>query len=263
VPARTRRGSGTSRRSRQASPSATRTPRAELAPRCDAAVRIVRRVGAHAPESQLLVPRALRQQLKLRRIPASATLEEVRSCGPDCDESEVDVDAVARPDDIPEQPSEVVDAVSRRLGRQSNPSTEREQPLRRGRRLPAVALRPEVDLGRVDLDKPNALAVAKFDGVAVDDVIDAVRGVLARFSRPGDRERHDKRDERRGEASVSESHGVVDHSSGRDPYGVVRDLRAVVRDLLALDHQPDGEAAAAVVVARHLGRAEHLNRAGE
>jgi hypothetical protein len=49
-----------------------------------------------------------------------------------------------------------------------------EQRLRRRRRLRAVALNSEVDLGRVDLYETNVLTVPKHDRVAVGHIVDPV-----------------------------------------------------------------------------------------
>jgi hypothetical protein len=57
---------------------------------------------------------------------------------------------------------------------QPNSGAGWEQPLRDRRCLRAVALRPEIHLGRVDLDEPDALTVPKRDRVAVGYAVDPV-----------------------------------------------------------------------------------------
>jgi hypothetical protein len=99
---------------------------------------------------------------------------EVRSGRSDGNEADIHVDAVPNADDIAEQSPVLVDAVGCRLGEEPYTGAARKQRLRPQRRRPAVALPAEENLGRVDLDQTDALAIAKDDGVAVADVIDAV-----------------------------------------------------------------------------------------
>ena len=91
------------------------------------------------------------------RVPASSPLVEVRRSGTDGHEPEVHVHAVST-HDVAQEPPEVVHAVGRGFRQQSHADAFGKQPLRRGRRLPAVALGAEEDLGRVDLDEPYASA---------------------------------------------------------------------------------------------------------
>jgi hypothetical protein len=56
-------------------------------------------------------------------------------------------------------------------------------------RRPAVALATEEDLGRVDLNESDALAVAEGDCVAIAQMVDAVDGRSGDRARCGERER--------------------------------------------------------------------------
>jgi hypothetical protein len=87
---------------------------------------------------------------------------------------DVQAQAVAHAHHIPKQATVVVDAVGRRLRQQGHAGTRLEQRLRRRRRLRAVALNSEVDLGRVDLYETNVLTVPKHDRVAVGHIVDPV-----------------------------------------------------------------------------------------
>jgi hypothetical protein len=68
----------------------------------------------------------------------------------------------------------LVNGVGRRFHEQPYTGAGWEQPLRRRGRLRPVALRPEVDLGRVDLDEADALPVAERNRVPISDVVDHV-----------------------------------------------------------------------------------------
>jgi hypothetical protein len=109
-------------------------------------------------------------------MPAPAVPVEVGRGRADGNEADIHVDAVPNADDVAQQPPVLVDAVSCRLGKEPYTCAARKQRLRPQRRRPAVTLAAEVDLGRVDLDETDALAIAKDDGVAVADVIDPVDG---------------------------------------------------------------------------------------
>jgi hypothetical protein len=115
----------------------------------------------------------------------------------DGNEADIHVDAVANADDVAQQPPVVVDPVGCRLGEEPHPCAARQQRLRPQRRRPAVTLAAEEDLGRVDLDEADALAVAKDNGVAVADAVDAVDGRRCERTRSGQRDREEKRNQAR------------------------------------------------------------------
>jgi hypothetical protein len=106
-------------------------------------------------------------------VAAPAPAVEVRRCGADSDEADVDVEAVADAGYVAEQATVTIDGVGRGFAGESDESPRREQALRDCRRLLAVALRREIDLGRVDLDEPDLRPVGEVDRVAVRDVVGA------------------------------------------------------------------------------------------
>ena len=109
----------------------------------------------------------------VRELTLTPRVEVGRGCA-DSDESDVDIHAVARANDVAEEPSVPIDAIGRRLSHKAYARPRRQQRLRRRRRLRPVAVRPEEDLGRVDLHEADALAVAEDDRIAVCHMVDAV-----------------------------------------------------------------------------------------
>ena len=101
---------------------------------------------------------------------------EVRRRRADCDQADVHVEPVVDADHVAQQSPVLVNPVGGRLAEKANQRTRPKQPLGDRGGPVAVALRVEVDLGRVDLDEPHAGAVPEHDRVAVDDVIDPERG---------------------------------------------------------------------------------------
>jgi hypothetical protein len=145
-------------------------------------VRVVRRARTRAPQTEVLRASSAGEGFETVRVPASPPVVEVGRRGSDRHEADVDVDSVARANDVAKEPAILVDAVSRGLGRQPDPSGVRHEPFRRGRRLMPEALGLEVHLGRVDLDEADVLAVGELDRVAVDDPSDPVRRERRRSS---------------------------------------------------------------------------------
>jgi hypothetical protein len=119
--------------------------------------------------------RAESQSLEGGGVAAPAPGEEARRRGPDGDEANVDVEAVARADHVAEQATVAVDRVGRRLAREPDERPRRQQPLPQRRGLPAVALGAEVDLGRVDLNEPDPRPGREVERVAVSNVVDAAK----------------------------------------------------------------------------------------
>ena len=91
---------------------------------------------------------SLGERVEAVRVPAPPPPIEIRRRGPHGDESDVDIHAVACPDDVTEEPSVVVHAIGRGFSGESHPSSHRQEALRRCGRLRPVALGAEVDLGR-------------------------------------------------------------------------------------------------------------------
>src|SRR6478609_8832994 len=132
------------------------------------------------------------QARKTGGVAAPSPAVEVRRCGSHGDEANIDVEVAADAGHVAEQAPVAIDGVGRRLAREPDERTRREQSLRQGRGLRAVALPLRVDLGCVDLDKSYLRPVREIDGVAVHDVIDATeltsRDRGGRRRAPGDRE---------------------------------------------------------------------------
>lgn len=78
---------------------------------------------AVAPQAEVLRPSAPRESFEAVRVPASAPLVEVRCRSTHCNESDVDVHAVAGPHHVAEQPPEVVNAIGRGLSEQPHERT--------------------------------------------------------------------------------------------------------------------------------------------
>lgn len=114
-----------------------------------------------------------RQAREAGGVAAPAPAVEVWSCGSDGDEVDIDVEASTNASYVAEQAAVAVDGVGRRFARKADERPRRKQSFGHGRGSPAIALRVEVDLGRVDLDKPDFRPVGEIDRVPVRDVVDA------------------------------------------------------------------------------------------
>jgi hypothetical protein len=109
-------------------------------------------------------------------IPAASTQVEIRRRGPDGDRTNVHVQPAVDPNDVAQETPILVNAIGCGFRQQAHTRARREQALGRLRRLPTVTLRAEIDLGRVDLNEPDTLTVAKRDRVPIDDVVESVDG---------------------------------------------------------------------------------------
>jgi hypothetical protein len=107
------------------------------------------------------------------RVTPAPIVVEVRGIRPDADELDVDVEIAANADHVAEQASIGIHRIGFRFAKKAHRGAGREQAFRDRRRLLPVALRGEVDLGRVDLDETNVASARERDGVTVDDVVDA------------------------------------------------------------------------------------------
>jgi len=133
------------------------------------------------------------------RVPPAAIVVEVRGGRPDSDELNVDVDVATDADHVAEQASIGIHGIGFRFAKESYSGAGREQVLRDRLRLLPVALRREVDLGRVDLDETDVASVGERDRVTVDDAVDASElareGPICRSSsRGGEHQHHAERD---------------------------------------------------------------------
>src|SRR3954467_5956697 len=108
-----------------------------------------------------------------RIAPLTATVE-VRCGVTVLDEEDVHAEAVADAEHVAQQAPVAVDAIRRRLHRQSYKRPWRQELLRLSRPLVTPALDAEVARGRVDLDEADLRATRQVDGVAVDDARDSV-----------------------------------------------------------------------------------------
>jgi hypothetical protein len=164
--------------------------------RVDTPVRVVRRSRAAPPEAEAVCARVSGETLQESRVPPPNAVVEVRRSGPDLDEPQVHVQAVAGPDHVAEEPTIAVDEVGRRLGHEAHERTGRQQAPGRRRRFRPVALRTEELLRRVDLDQADTRAVRQVDRVPVGRVVDAGELLSGRRAAGARRD-----DERKGEKS--------------------------------------------------------------
>ena len=141
--------------------SSARLPRASsVASFSNSVVRVVAGVRACAPEAESLRP--LVAQARSNRF-AYLPLRPRRSTGrrhrprP----AHVDVQSVLDSDDVAQQPPVLVDTVGGRFHGAAALGCRRGEAASSGGRRASVALGPEVDLGRVDLDEANSLPVSK------------------------------------------------------------------------------------------------------
>ena len=172
----TRQGRQRSRRQRNLAYLAQGSADDELSTRGDPRVGVIRRTRTGAPQAELLRPRPLGSSLEKIRVRTPAIAIEIRCCGTDGDETDIDVEPIVGADDVTQQPAVLIDAVRRRLDLETHSCPGRKQRLRPSRRRLAVALDSEENLRRIYLNEAHAPAVAKDDGVSVGDVVDAVDG---------------------------------------------------------------------------------------
>jgi hypothetical protein len=112
--------------------------------------------------------------------------------GAGADELEIQVRRAA--EDVAEQPAVAVDLVEPRVGLDPDGGARRDPPSQERPRLRAVAL-ALLDLGRIDLDEADVLAVRQHDRVAVDHVRDSGELRIRARGRCGEREHKPQQDE--------------------------------------------------------------------
>jgi hypothetical protein len=118
----------------------------------EAAIRVVTRSRARAPQTEVPCLSTVGKHFQLPREPSTPASVEVRRSRTYSDQAHIDVQAVTCPDHVTQQPAVLVD----------------------GRRLRPVALGAEVHLRRVDLDESYSLPDCEVDCVAVGDMINPI-----------------------------------------------------------------------------------------
>lgn len=107
---------------------------------------------------------------------------------------ELDVDVQRAGAHVPQEPTEAVDAIERRVGLENDLRTDRREARERAGGGARVALAAR--LGRVHLEEPHALAALDDERVAVDDPRDAAGLLRDSEGRLGAARERDERDER-------------------------------------------------------------------